>query len=734
MSPMVSFPLRWRGSLGHLAAYSVAALVGLMTLHDGSGLAFFWPAAGVAALWMLHGRTRHQVLLDAALLVASTTVLDLLMDIPLAAAVLFGLANLVVGLTVRAASARSERLPFWGALPRRMASKRDLAGLGAASLAAALTSAPVGLTAVYLSSGSLDLGIAGAWVARNTCSTFVVAASVLAMLTTLYRAHARNGWAAKLTSEPRRHWVAELVVATAIGVGTAAFLFGSTQQMPIAFLVVGPTTWLGYRFSPAVGGAYAMFLSTLAVLSAQAGRGPFAPIEGLTARAVTVQLFVLVITVLVLVLGLGVAERSALLARVVESEARATSRAELLDAVMNAITDGLVVFDSSGAVMMRNGAAEALGGNARVPGRLGTPEEHGLFRTDGTALEQAELPHVRALRGEVVGSEDLLRIDPDTGHQATLSVSAVPLRTQTSRGPLAVLVIHDVTQERTHRRELQAFAGTVAHDLKAPLTGVGSWAEILGDQLDELGIDVTEPRSSLRRIQTSALRMQHLIADLLAYSHAQSALLKAAPLSLTGMVEDVARELREASTGTCPSIEHAPLGRVHADRTLVSQLLANVIGNAVKYVAPGTRPRVVISSETVGGMLQVRVADNGIGIPRTERGRIFDSFYRASSSGSYPGTGLGLAICARAVERHGGRISARAGLDGTGTTIVFTLPADLESAHLEPADLDPADLDPADLDPARQPGAADPGDDQRLAETTSADPPPRRVRSESAVS
>ena len=101
-----------------------------------------------------------------------------------------------------------------------------------------------------------------------------------------------------------------------------------------------------------------------------------------------------------------------------------------------------------------------------------------------------------------------------------------------------------------------------------------------------------------------------------------------------------------------------------------------MIGNAVKYVAPGTTPRVRITSERVGDMLEVRVSDNGIGIPRAERGRIFDSFYRASSSGSYPGTGLGLAICARAVERHGGRISAREGPDGQGTTLIFTLPAD----------------------------------------------------------
>ena len=389
------------------------------------------------------------------------------------------------------------------------------------------------------------------------------------------------------------------------------------------------------------------------------------------------QVYVLVITVLVLVISLGVAERAALLARVVESEARASSRADLLDAVMEVMTDGVAVVEASGNVLMRNPVAERLAGSSRRPGRAGAMEDHGFFAPDGSVLAPGDLPSSRALRGEVVTSQDLLRIDPETGEQVVLSIGAMPLdRPESEGGPLAVLVLHDVTRERTHRRELQAFAGTVAHDLKAPLTGVGSWAEILGDQLDVLGVDVTEPRSSLRRIESSAARMDQLISDLLAYSQAQSGALSPEALSLTGMVDAVARELRDASAAPLPVFEYAALGRVRADRVLVGQLLANVIGNATKYVAPGTTPRVRITSEQVADMVEVRVSDNGIGIPRAERGQIFDSFYRASSSGSYPGTGLGLAICARAVERHGGRISARQGLDGQGTTLIFTLPAD----------------------------------------------------------
>lgn len=668
-------------SLAHLAIYLVALVLGRLTLPDGGGVFFFWPAAGIAALWMLDGRTRGQVLQDATLLVAGTTIADILLGVDPVASVLFGLANLTVGLTVRVFSSRIEELPFWGRLPRRLAGPRDLAGVGLASVAAGLASAVPGLAAIQISSGSTSVEMAVAWVVRNSCSTFVVVASVLAVLTTIFRAHARRGWSAVLTPETRPHWVAELVAVGTLSLGAATVLFSAGEALPIAFVMIVASTWLGYRFSPAVGGVYTMIFATMAVLYTQQGRGPFGAIEDVTTRAIIVQVYVLVTAVVVLLLSLGANERAALHARVIDSEARATSRAELLDAVMNVMTDGLVVLEGTGEVMMRNPAAEAMMGPRRAPG-ADAPDDYGIFRLDGTSIDPVELPHTRALGGDQVPAEDMLRIDPGTGQQAILSVAALPLHRATSEGGnLAVVVIHDVTQERTHRRELQAFAGTVAHDLKSPLTGIGSWAEILGDQLDELEVDVTAPRSSLRRIETSATRMEQLIGDLLAYSQAQSATLAPVSLSLTGMVEQVAREQREAHADVRPVIEHGPLGQVIADRTLVGQLLTNVIGNAVKYVAAGTTPHVMIGSELVGDMLEVRVADNGIGIPRAERGRIFDSFYRASSSGSYPGTGLGLAICARAVERHGGRISAREGLDGGGTTLVFTLPADLECEH-----------------------------------------------------
>ncbi|MCW2822950.1 MAG: Sensor protein kinase walK [Marmoricola sp.] len=177
--------------------------------------------------------------------------------------------------------------------------------------------------------------------------------------------------------------------------------------------------------------------------------------------------------------------------------------------------------------------------------------------------------------------------------------------------------------------------------------------------------------------------MSELISDLLAFTQTQNAELARQPVSLDEMVDQVAHTLRDTHHEEIPVIEHAFLGRVLADPTLVRQLLTNLIGNAVKYVAAGVVPHVVIGTSQLGDMLEVWVSDNGIGIPDRDLGRVFDSFFRASSTQDYPGTGLGLAICARTVERHGGRISARKGPGGQGTTITFTLP-------LDPRDVRPA--------------------------------------------
>jgi signal transduction histidine kinase len=663
--------------VAHLAIYVVALVVSRLTLPEGGGAVFFWPAAGVAALWMLSGRTRAQVVVNMALLLISTAVIDVAFGVGVVESVLFGVANLSVGITVRGFSSRLEHRSFCGSLPRRIATPRDLAGLGVASVAAGLASAVPGLLALSLGSGDLTWEAAIGWVVRNACSTFVVVAAVLALLTTLLRAHARRGWTAILVPEERSYWVPELVLVGVASTLGAVVLFGSAEALPVAYLMMVASTWIGYRFSPAVASVYALALSVLAVLWTESGSGPFGPIEDLTTRAIVVQVYVLVTTVVVLLLSLGAYERAALHARVIESEARASRRADLVDAVTTVMSEGLSVIDSEGTVLLCNPAAEQMAGLLVGAPRIEPPEAHGVFHVDGSYASTEDLPRARALRGETVPPMDVLRIDPKSGQQTILSISAAPLKVSNSEEASAVVVMRDVTKVRAQRRELENFAGVVAHDLKAPLTGVISWAEILQDQLDEaVVVDGQALHASVRKIRTSADRMAHLISDLLAYTQAQNAELFLESVCLDDMVAQITHDLQDTFRLEVPVVESAPLGWVLADPTLVRQLLTNLIGNAVKYVAPGVIPRIVITAERTAGMLEVRVSDNGIGIPDQDLGRVFDSFFRASSTQGYPGTGLGLAICAQSVERHGGRISARKGVGGEGTTMIFTLPLD----------------------------------------------------------
>ena len=117
-----------------------------------------------------------------------------------------------------------------------------------------------------------------------------------------------------------------------------------------------------------------------------------------------------------------------------------------------------------------------------------------------------------------------------------------------------------------------------------------------------------------------------------------------------------------------------PLPVVQADPELLRHVVDNLVGNALKYTRPGVPARVEVSArELRGGAVRIDVADNGIGIPAAERGKVFDEFHRCATGGAHPGTGLGLAICRRIVEQHGGRIGVEENRGG-GSRIWFTLP------------------------------------------------------------
>nr|BFE74393.1 hypothetical protein GCM10020092_076940 [Actinoplanes digitatis] len=170
--------------------------------------------------------------------------------------------------------------------------------------------------------------------------------------------------------------------------------------------------------------------------------------------------------------------------------------------------------------------------------------------------------------------------------------------------------------------------------------------------------------------------MRGLIDGLLSYATVREATVAPARVSLAETIADIALARTDAAVASGTPVPRFVIGElpsVQADPVLVRQLIDNLVGNAVKYTAPGVVPTLRISATQDEATVTVNIVDNGIGIPEGQHEAIFGNFYRAHVDSGYLGTGLGLAICRRIVERHGGTITATDD-PGGGTRVTFTLP------------------------------------------------------------
>jgi signal transduction histidine kinase len=209
--------------------------------------------------------------------------------------------------------------------------------------------------------------------------------------------------------------------------------------------------------------------------------------------------------------------------------------------------------------------------------------------------------------------------------------------------------LEELVRARTARlqeviAELEGFSYTIAHDLRAPLRSMHGFASILredhGPKLDEKGLEYID------RIAQSAGRMDELIQDVLSYSRVTRDELSLHPMDPAELLDQTIEA-------------HAEMMKPFADLALLAQCFSNLLGNAVKFVAPGAAPVVRVEAEEHGEMVRICVRDNGIGIAPEHRERVFGLFQRLSQE--YSGTGIGLAIVKRAAERMHGR----AGVEST---------------------------------------------------------------------
>lgn len=227
-----------------------------------------------------------------------------------------------------------------------------------------------------------------------------------------------------------------------------------------------------------------------------------------------------------------------------------------------------------------------------------------------------------------------------------------------------------VHQLNNVNKELESFSYSVSHDLRAPLRALSGYSQILEEEFAHSMNE--EAKRLLNKIQHNSQRMGTLIDDLLAFSRLGKRELQKSLVNMGVLVEEVLSEIESYNTHRA-NIKIDKLPPAYADHSLIRQVLANLVSNAVKYSSKSESPQITIGTLDDANECIYYVKDNGVGFSMEYAKKLFGVFQRLHSNEEFEGTGVGLAIVQRIIVKHGGRVWAEA-QQGAGATFYFSLP------------------------------------------------------------
>lgn len=425
--------------------FALALVVGRSTVLPATGLALFWPAAGVAALWGMRVQRRRELFVATAFVVVLSTLVNALTGVPLQGAVLFGAASgvLVVGVRVVVPwehdGVRGLRVDE---VRPELARLTDVYRFFGATAVATLVSTALGMLGLLVVDRDPSLAQAIAWAVRNGGAVVTLAAPAIVIHRTWKQVSRRS----LLAAVP--HLLASLVLIWLV--------FGPGRTLPLSFLPFALVFWSGLRLPmpfPAVQGLL-VALGTLALVQ-QYGGGPFGTIPDELALAVTAQAYMLLAVGLAVVVGTVQRERDFLLSDLASAARHSAHQAEDLKTITETIPDGILVVDRNGDIGLHNEAARLW---------VDVTSPHGIhdqriqrIHPDGHPLESADRPVVRALAGETVSGAVMEVHDAAFGQSRTVAVDAVPMGEAEDGLPERVLLVfHDVSDEQERMRALIA--------------------------------------------------------------------------------------------------------------------------------------------------------------------------------------------------------------------------------------------------------------------------------------
>ncbi|GAB2684996.1 sensor histidine kinase [Thalassiella azotivora] len=296
----------------------------------------------------------------------------------------------------------------------------------------------------------------------------------------------------------------------------------------------------------------------------------------------------------------------------------------------------------------------------------------------------------------VSGAPEIRQLSHDVDemrHRLVAQLATVREATEQLQQTHAALREQTEELERSNR-ELEQFAYVASHDLQEPLRKVASFCQLLekryGGQFDERG------EQYIHFAVDGAKRMQQLINDLLDFSRVGRLSTGLSDVPLQDCLDRALGNLETALEESGAVVTHDELPVVHGEAPLLTQMLQNLVGNAVKFRGEEA-PRVHVGCHETAEGWELSVADNGIGIEPQYHDRVFVIFQRLHPKDVYSGTGIGLSMCKKIVEHHGGRIWVDPDVE-RGTTIRWTLP---RPAAAEPTLVGVLDVPVPDGDAAR---------------------------------
>ncbi len=335
--------------------------------------------------------------------------------------------------------------------------------------------------------------------------------------------------------------------------------------------------------------------------------------------------------------------------------------------ILSSAADGIIVTDAANKVVLINRRAEELIG-------FSLDEQGSDIKIDVIPHEELVKLLLQAPQMDQETFSEDLTFQP-LGHlpcvcQARITV----INSSENEFNGCITLLHDVTEQREIDRMKDEFVSTAAHELRTPLATIIGYADLLTMDHD---FSSEQQAEYLQHILKKAERLGDIVSNLLDISRIESGeglQFNLKPLRLDRLCEDVVRNFRLQTSDHTLALDFEPssIADVNVDRYAMTQILENLISNAIKYSPEGGEIR--ISSRLENGMCLLSISDQGIGMTFDQVLRIYDKFYRADASNTaISGTGLGMTIVKHLVEAQAGKVNLKSS-PGKGTIVTIALP------------------------------------------------------------